>query len=354
MSDTYRGESIGKKFARLIYWRTVKTWFGVERFVSGKHLFLASREGGDAAALYAFGVPFENMIAVDREKEAIQAFSDVWPDVPAFHDEASEVARQFRKRLLSVTLDFCTWATEDVLDTAATCAMNGLNDGGVLSVWTMRGRENKETMEAIRDAVVEPYRTLRPEGYTEEERQRIHRKSARTSFIDQSLVGRMIGARAHPCVMSKALYHSGRTPMQWDLFSIQRGMPGVSLKKFSRSVEAVALRTLHDLFTMRRFMFGEEPLKEPMFAFDDIEFFPDSSVPILNGSSFPTASGRLTWPTMFDVDVEDNNTMLAHLLDHAEKLVGKDRAHLLINISKGKAAALKAHLTMGTYSKRTA
>lgn len=88
--DTYKGESLQKKIARLIVHDCAATWMRSRygsAWVRGLHVFLASREGGDVGALRWTGVPYDNMVGLDRNEAAIRACADKWHAIAGGSEE---------------------------------------------------------------------------------------------------------------------------------------------------------------------------------------------------------------------------------------------------------------------------
>lgn len=90
----YRGDTLQKKIARYATHDAARCWMDYhypEAWKKGLHVFLASREGGDASVLSAMGVPFHNMVAIDRDLAAITECNRKWPEIHAVYCEDASV-----------------------------------------------------------------------------------------------------------------------------------------------------------------------------------------------------------------------------------------------------------------------
>jgi hypothetical protein len=84
-NDSYKGESLQKKDARFQTHHLARSYIDQRAptgmssgWEHGLHVVLASREGGDIGVLNHLGVPFGNIVAVDRCTTAIRACADKW------------------------------------------------------------------------------------------------------------------------------------------------------------------------------------------------------------------------------------------------------------------------------------
>jgi len=137
-SDTYKGESPGKKLARLTFWWCCHTYLGDE-FSRGRFLVLASREGGDVAVLRGMGVGDDQIVAVDRSESALAAFRQKFPSVQAFHGDVAEAAAQHR-RVTVACLDFCGEISNAAL--ALSMRVKRRCRPAILGLCFQRGRES--------------------------------------------------------------------------------------------------------------------------------------------------------------------------------------------------------------------
>lgn len=148
MTDTYKGESVGKKIARDTFWRMVVDHQARSRSRDSlQYIVLASREGGDVSVLQSLGVPSRNIMAVDRESSALNEFKRRWPDASTYHGDVSDALRKFGRAAHGALLDFCSELTQDVLD-ATLIAKDMLPLNAAIGVAFMRGREKKSRKRA--------------------------------------------------------------------------------------------------------------------------------------------------------------------------------------------------------------
>lgn len=144
--DTYRGDSTAKKIARAMYWLRVHGHLG-DRFYSGGHLVLASRDGGDISVLLGMGVAPKNIIAVDRCEDAAQACRMAFPGINVIHGEAVDVARVMRRTLSSAFIDYCQFPNEERISECFDVMQLGVRDGGCFGMAFSRGHERGATNE---------------------------------------------------------------------------------------------------------------------------------------------------------------------------------------------------------------
>lgn len=156
-ADTYKGESLGKKWARLTHWSMLRDDYartGALDMWSGRdvrHLFLCSREGGDVGVLAHLGMDGRSMVGVDVVQEAAEACRRKWGDTPNARDalivcgDASAVAGEVASAhlLASCFLDFCGPIGRDTMRTSCE-VYRALPIGGTLSCAFLKGRERRQ------------------------------------------------------------------------------------------------------------------------------------------------------------------------------------------------------------------
>jgi hypothetical protein len=138
--SVYRGDSRSKKSVRLRVWELVRKTVGAAAFRSGPHLFLASREGGDASTLRGLGVPDRAMVAVDADERALQEFIKHYPEIPCRHQDVARVLSEYNQEFASVWLDFSSQVTESTMKKVKS-ALQAIRPGGVLACTFTIGRE---------------------------------------------------------------------------------------------------------------------------------------------------------------------------------------------------------------------
>lgn len=139
-TTNYRGDSHAKKSARLRVWELIHKMVGHTAFHQGPHLFLASREGGDASVLRGFGVPDRAMLAVDIDARALQEFHRNYPDVPCRNQDVAYVLSEYSRKLESAFLDFSSQVNENTLNKVR-FALRAIKPNGVLACTFAIGRE---------------------------------------------------------------------------------------------------------------------------------------------------------------------------------------------------------------------
>ena len=158
--DTYKGESPSKKLARFMFWSLALKMDAERRRLLkqppsiGRHVFLASRVGGDASVLRGLGVPDGRMLAVERNEDAANEFRKRWPDVPLVVGDISDVLEsdEFRDQSAIVFLDFCAPICAPTLETIRRVNL-AVTDGTILGVALLRGRETKsDSIEVMPNA----------------------------------------------------------------------------------------------------------------------------------------------------------------------------------------------------------
>jgi hypothetical protein len=149
MEDTYKGESPSKKNARFMYWSEVMKHMENNRFFNSHHMILASREGGDISTLSGLGVLPNFIVAVERNPEAAYAVQEKYPSVRVVCSDAVKIAKEYRRKLSSVYLDFCGSLTPKLLNDIIQVAQHGLRDDAILGVTILSGREKGDMAEAV-------------------------------------------------------------------------------------------------------------------------------------------------------------------------------------------------------------
>jgi hypothetical protein len=111
------------------------------RFQRGKHLILASREGGDIPVLLALGVKPKNIVAVEVNPDAALAVQDKYPKVKVECGDVVDVARFYKKKLVSAFLDFCSPVRPFLITKVTQTIIYGLSDGAIIGCAFLNGRE---------------------------------------------------------------------------------------------------------------------------------------------------------------------------------------------------------------------
>jgi len=135
----YRGDSPGKCIARMKFWRDRNA--KVLSQPGRKIAVLASEFGGDVSVLLGLGIPPKNILAIDRDRNALDRFKSNFPDVPTACGDVAEVLEKHSCKFDVVFLDFLGNLSDNILGTAAD-VMKQIKFGGVLGVATLKGRES--------------------------------------------------------------------------------------------------------------------------------------------------------------------------------------------------------------------
>lgn len=150
---SYAGESIGKKFARLEFWSLRN--FKLLNQKGRKILIFASAEGGDASCLLGFGVPPENILAIDTDPTACESFRLKFPDVECLNCSSDDVHKAKPGLKLDVAyLDFCGALSNNTTNMVRNI-LPLIKTSGVLGVTFLKGRDgwNKEEVVDHRERI---------------------------------------------------------------------------------------------------------------------------------------------------------------------------------------------------------
>jgi hypothetical protein len=329
VSDTYKGETLGKKIARAWFWIVVREYLG-ERFLTGHHLVLASREGGDVGVLKAMGVRPELIIAAEINKKAADEFSSKHPDVKTFNADVNTAASApgLRKSVVCAHLDFCSWYTPRVRATAIRVARFAVAERGVLSIGVMKGREQGALRDELSLATARMQKFIkhqcRRDRFTgddfEASKRALLRSAttiARENFIRSDL---RRGLEDGPSVSLVSLcsigYDSGRTPMLHSVHVVRRHFSRRKLEKICATWEQ------------------EVRGAQEATARDTADFINVDNHTVPNGSWEMGEGGPL------------KAVQMAALCERR----GLDAAGIL-NVRPSRLAAWRAHATRGSYAK---
>lgn len=153
----YGGEAVEKKLARLFFWLAVQDYLGEKQFLQGKYLALASEEAGDAMTLHGLGVPYENIVLAEIDKQACLAARKKVPLVAVYNEDVLLTAHRFQTNYFdAVFLDYCGNVTEACLIRSAAVAQRSVNVNGVLGMGIHVGREaDIDKMPTVEDDAAE-------------------------------------------------------------------------------------------------------------------------------------------------------------------------------------------------------
>jgi hypothetical protein len=325
---SYNGESFGKKLARLDFWLRARMWRGSD-FDRDELLLLASREGGDVALLKGLGVDPKRICAVDNNSAACAAFAAKHPDVQIHFGDVGALTKRWGRKFGVVFLDFCGWAAGAELRALCDVAQSATSQDSVFAFAFMRGREPPNVMSQLREAADRERSAIArsptallgaPETYDVD---------GRSHRIFELLYGQMLPHRRLPLTLFKTYYQGLRSPMRINAYRIYAEAKGVS----------------RDAFLSRWTREGR--------AWSQV--IQEAHVAAYPGDSFDVVvkyCGRQWRAPIAQAYDRDNATILA-LLQAADYLDAEHNgnAHQLLNIRRARLAALRAHRTMGTYSR---
>jgi len=353
----YAGESIGKKLARANFWVRAKEWLGT-RFYEELHLILASNEGGDISVLKGLGVPAANIFAAEIDEDAATRCRDKHQDVTVFSGDVVDAAAQIGRdrKVCCAFLDFCGWGGERDLRTISSVATSCLRDESVLAYAFMRGREPKRIANELassrcKEDTLQRRRLAQMShaGFKLREGDRLAPVDGRSMRWFDAIADDFLEHNMFPMTLCKLHYHStcswrAGVPMlicgKW----IIKGRKHGTKKSFEKHLRRFG-RPLLDYI--------QRIETEYILGGGGIRSIGDYESLILNGSTLCVAVGerrlRLPLGEMFDRDFTavDHLVRVANNLEHEHP----GRAHMILNISKTRLAAFKAHVTMGTYKK---
>lgn len=246
MADTYKGESLGKKMARLLFWMSVRHYLK-DRFYKEKILVLASREGGDISVLLGIDVDPRMIVPVELDASAARACQERWPQVRVLNANALDISLPRTRALCAAFYDFCSPLDSKQAESLVSIARD-MRSGSVLGFAGMRGRERNIAMKryaAIARAKEEQASAQEGEhdgwaldsdgvDHGFENRQDVSRMRA----VQHHLINHLKGARISPTAISCINYQSNTSesngvPMTIGAVRIDR-MPEARPEAFHR------------------------------------------------------------------------------------------------------------------------
>jgi hypothetical protein len=363
--DTYKGESLQKKIARIAVHTTVRDWQENRypgAFDNGMHVFLCSREGGDIGVLATLGVKPQNMVGIDRCEEAIRMCDEKWSSLPGFgdvnlihgEDAATELAyirncigktkgqvsdswcnaadcwieawakKATHPYISSVFWDFCSHIDKDTADTF-TDTWRRLHYGSVLSVAFLKGREKRQADHRVGQAPATNHRSRR--------------------------VGKAIHGDTHGLIVDMM---SGRAA--WDC---QELLKRINNDAGTQSPEGA--RWLLTFYLLSLCDQSAQPLPVLVCSYQS-RTATSNGVPMLVLSF---AKGRLPkrlkgWRQQYEmpgeppIHIKIGNSAALRSRNHILLNNDTETAALMLNVPRSTAIAWKAHVTRGTYSQSAA
>jgi hypothetical protein len=223
--DKFKGDSVGKKLARLIGYYLIQTISGLGR--GSRWGYLTSSFGGDVRPLSALGVPRFLQTGFERRPKSANDFHASFPDIDLRRGDIFKSLRATSDRFHALWLDFCGPMTPDQAAHIATAATY-VEDGGILAHTVMRGREHGEMLARFKQLKAEYPENASPlDDPRIKEYQRIitastqralypvfnityhSRKNGKgTPFLIQ---GFMVGQKPSPRPHQDSILHNGKT-----------------------------------------------------------------------------------------------------------------------------------------------
>ncbi len=148
MTDTYRGESSGKRLARAAMWSLISR--DSESFLTRPKVSLGGRTAGDVSTLTALGVARHNIVLAERVPEAAVAARQSNPDIRVIQGDVTSALAQ-APTADAVFLDFCSYLWEETVITTIRI-WEALQEDSFLAVAFMRGRERDIEFQLPRPA----------------------------------------------------------------------------------------------------------------------------------------------------------------------------------------------------------
>lgn len=260
----YKGDTPRKKVARLFFWSQAINDLSDERVLKAKIMVVSGPTAGDVATLLGIGIPPENILAVDKDPEAIAYVRTAWPEVRTFQGDYLDAAMKHRREFDAIHIDLCRAMDPAEVAKIGKAAQWGLKSRGKLGLALSYGREGeagKKVVDKARERVEEDalmihygeagaVNTLVAMGMSREEAERhqievVERadergpKLARVRALDHALLSASYNYRFHALITHAWFYRSNDmrgvgTPMMYALASFERHTGTPSANAFDR------------------------------------------------------------------------------------------------------------------------
>ncbi len=244
----YPGDTLGKRIGRAWFWVCTREALG-NRFYTGKHLVLASFEGGDIGVLKAMGVKPCNIIAVEKNAKAAAICASKHPDVLIRVGDVADVVKRkgVFKCLVSAHLDLCACDPLYATELASKVARFGFGDTGYLSIGVSKGhtrsidQKASELRELLgvdeRSDYLTPGRSCSSKNERKKQASRV-RNAMKHATVLQVMMEERLGEPGPPMSSSVILgnvvgYSTGTTHMVYVPFACFRGLTEREAKKRS-------------------------------------------------------------------------------------------------------------------------
>lgn len=366
MKNQHRGDSLSKKIARFELYVRIRAWVGSEQFRKMRFCYLASFEGGDASVLEAMGVPAQNQLAVDFDERALRLFSEVYPNVPTF---LGPIERMPPDRIFDcIFLDFCANLSDATVRSCVLAARRLKRaTGSVFAVALLRGRENgwqeriEQASRALRDGSAKMRtrvasmsgRASAPSDFDIERldgEARVRRLADGRLSIIYDAVGRDADDRRLAFMTLTRIAYSSADPVDRE-----KGKPGTPMS--IGAWHAVAAPSSWSMTKFNKTMSREAQLNGFM-----LEQWGRLGLAKELGLQVATPALREPYRTrldrllsvhgapMLDLVGYETRSTLARAVTHADQ-IGVDAA-LAFNMTRAEIAALRAHVTRGSYDEK--
>ncbi len=324
MNDTYKGESWPKKLARLNFWSRASI---TPLFFSSPILCLASREAGDISVLKAFGVKPHNIIAVDVCLEAVEAAQALHPDVKVLHADAGDVNPQLPYG--AAFLDFCGPVSAEIARVVARVSRK-MAQRSFLGVAVLAGREQGLARDFLNPQFSDAYHADKDQRFASALRQQ---GKTVTLLSPTESLGRDVTISALVEEIEKTVFLFGAGAIRYQSVTPNsRGVPMLITPFIVNKLNRYNLVASRLQIIRRMNVAVHEMVAREINAALSTGHLPDEPPPD-------------PLETIIPADIDDCKREAIRILVQS----GANAAQLL-NLTKGQAAALRAHGTMGTYA----
>jgi len=291
-------DSPSKQLTRLAFWQTVRDEVG-KSFTNGRFLVLAGPEAGDVSVLLAMGVPLKQITAIDLDKEAVKHARWKFPGLNVVEGNLLSITKM---RFDVMHLDFCSPMTIRMLDLVVKIVGCCADPNGIVGTSFLAGREQdlREEMADLCDSVGAHVRSRGYRARVGSETQKVWIENipflVRGIFLNRNLLDALMPNRVLIELEHLWKYNSSSSERQ--------GVPMiVSMSKLTKLPSSVTLAMARK---------DAEAIHLPEYHLQDMT----------------------------------EEEFRAYALGLASS---NQNAHMLLNVTKTRMAAWKAHQTRGTY-----
>ena len=137
---TYKGDSSGKRVQRARFWINAIGNMAGSFSKPCRGILVLAGHGGDMSTLAGLGVPEENIVAVDCDKEAAEYCQELYPKAKVVNGWVDSACRENSYNIAH--LDFCGGLSQSNIWATAEVAKNFSDYPALLGVTMMKGREH--------------------------------------------------------------------------------------------------------------------------------------------------------------------------------------------------------------------